>query len=470
MSTGWDLLRQGRWERAREAFAADETPEAFEGLSWAAWWLDDADSVLRARAGVPALPDRGDAAAAARMAIWIGVDQNDFHGAAAVASGWFGARAAAARALPPGPDHGWLAFHEGYLAGGDGARELAVEAAEIGRRFGVPDLEMLGLALEGASLVADARVTRGCGGWTRPRRPRWRARRRSRSPAPGRAASSSPRAWPSTTSSGRSRGVTGSRSSPSATAVATCSPSAGPSTAPCTAGAATGARPKRCSRPRSRTSRARARPGRPARWRASPSCGAGRAGPPTRCACSSAPGPPAPRSCAAPGWRSTADTRRGGGTRGAPAAPQPPGAPPGPGARPGPPGPRPRRRGDIAAATAALAELREIDRLVGTVPLRAAADRAEGAVAAASGDHDAARARLEDAVDGFERPARRTRRRRRGWNSRPCSTHSGARTRPRASGGERSAMRALSGEACSVPLARADTPASARSWRCSRRG
>ncbi len=105
--------------------------------------------------------ERGDAAAAARMAIWIGVDQNDFHGAAAVAGGWFERARRLLEPLPAGPDHGWLAFHEGYLAGGERARELAVEAAEIGRRFGVPDLEMLGLALEGASLVADARVTEG---------------------------------------------------------------------------------------------------------------------------------------------------------------------------------------------------------------------------------------------------------------------------------------------------------------------
>ena len=40
---GWVELRAGRWEAARAAFeAADETAEPLEGLSWAAWWLDDA--------------------------------------------------------------------------------------------------------------------------------------------------------------------------------------------------------------------------------------------------------------------------------------------------------------------------------------------------------------------------------------------------------------------------------------------
>jgi len=42
---GWAELRAGRWEAAREAFAAaEETAASLEGLSWAAWWLDDADA------------------------------------------------------------------------------------------------------------------------------------------------------------------------------------------------------------------------------------------------------------------------------------------------------------------------------------------------------------------------------------------------------------------------------------------
>jgi ATP/maltotriose-dependent transcriptional regulator MalT len=60
-------------------------------------------------------------------------------------------------------------------------------------------------------------------------------------------------------------------------------------------------------------------------------------------------------------------------------------------------------RGELEEARAALEALRAIERLVGTVPLRAAADVAEGLLAAAGGDHDRARTLLEDAVDRFER-------------------------------------------------------------------
>jgi LuxR family transcriptional regulator, maltose regulon positive regulatory protein len=170
LDVGWAELRDGRWETARTIFdgAADEeeSPEAFEGLSWAAWWLDDAEAVFAARERAYRLyRKRGDATDAARMATWLAADQLDFHGAAAVASGWLRRAHRLLEPLDPGPDHGWLAFHEGYIAHSRGdtsaARESAAVAAELGRRFAVPDLEMLGLALEGAALVASAQVQEG---------------------------------------------------------------------------------------------------------------------------------------------------------------------------------------------------------------------------------------------------------------------------------------------------------------------
>ena len=143
-----------------------DAPEAFEGLSWAAWWLDDAEAVFEARARAYGLYRKsGNAPSAARMATWMAADQLDFHGAWAAASGWLRRAHRLLDPLEPGPDHGWLAFHEGYIAHANGdtarAQELASIAAELGRRFGVADLEMLGLALEGTTLVACAQVEEG---------------------------------------------------------------------------------------------------------------------------------------------------------------------------------------------------------------------------------------------------------------------------------------------------------------------
>jgi LuxR family transcriptional regulator, maltose regulon positive regulatory protein len=170
VSKGWTALSRGSWKEARASFEheleAGESAEALEGLSWAAWWLDDGDTVFEARErAYRHYRKRRDPAGAARMATWLAADHLDFHGALAVASGWLRRAGRMLEPLDPGPDHGWLAFHEGHIAGlcGDTAtaEALGARAAQLGRRFEVPDLEMLGLALQGASLVATAQVEEG---------------------------------------------------------------------------------------------------------------------------------------------------------------------------------------------------------------------------------------------------------------------------------------------------------------------
>jgi LuxR family transcriptional regulator, maltose regulon positive regulatory protein len=167
---GWSELARGDWAAARAEFERalehGESAAAFEGLSWAAWWVDDEEAVFAARERAYRLYRAADdPRGAARMATWLAVDELDFHGASVVASGWLGRARRLLEPLEVGPDHGWLAFHEGYVARieGDDARalRLAAEAADTGRRFGVADIEMLGLALEGSTLVAGGNVPRG---------------------------------------------------------------------------------------------------------------------------------------------------------------------------------------------------------------------------------------------------------------------------------------------------------------------
>lgn len=170
IEAGRQYLAQAEWEEARACFEAaleeEETPEAFEGLSWSAWWLDDAPAVFDARERAHRhYRNREDIGGAARMAIWLAVDHLDFHGALAVASGWLQRAHRLLDPLEPGPEHGWLAFTEGYVAlqrgDIDKAGELGAYAAQLGRRFEVADAQMLGLALEGTTLVARARMEKG---------------------------------------------------------------------------------------------------------------------------------------------------------------------------------------------------------------------------------------------------------------------------------------------------------------------
>lgn len=99
------------------------------------------------------------------MAIWLGIDELDFHGASVVANGWLQRAGRLLEDLEPAPEHGWLAFQEGYLAHLSSDHQTAArrarKAAGVGRRLKVADLEMLGLALEGSALVATTRVAEG---------------------------------------------------------------------------------------------------------------------------------------------------------------------------------------------------------------------------------------------------------------------------------------------------------------------
>ena len=63
-------------------------------------------------------------------------------------------------------DHGWLAIHEGHIAVAldedtAKARRLAARAVELGRTFDAPELEMLGLGLEGRALVSEGELEEG---------------------------------------------------------------------------------------------------------------------------------------------------------------------------------------------------------------------------------------------------------------------------------------------------------------------
>src|SRR5262245_12917472 len=75
VSAGWEALRKGDWVTARECFrralAAEESAEAFEGLGWATYCLDDDPGTFDARTqAYRRYRDRGDSQSAARVAAW----------------------------------------------------------------------------------------------------------------------------------------------------------------------------------------------------------------------------------------------------------------------------------------------------------------------------------------------------------------------------------------------------------------
>ena len=171
LATGNEALARGAWEEARGHFEASlaESPsaEAYEGLSWATWWLDDADGSLGAREqAFRAYRAAGKPGAAGRMAAWLSADHRDFRGDDAVGQGWLNRARRLLADLPEGPDHGWLAvmecnFAQYVLADLDVADRAARTGARIGREHGVPDLESIGLAQEGTNHVLRGRIDEG---------------------------------------------------------------------------------------------------------------------------------------------------------------------------------------------------------------------------------------------------------------------------------------------------------------------
>jgi DNA-binding CsgD family transcriptional regulator/tetratricopeptide (TPR) repeat protein len=169
LAAGWEALRAGGWRDARGCFeaalAAGESPQAFEGLGWAAYCLDDDPLTFEARERAFQLyRQQGDDQSAARVAAWLAADWLEFRGEPAVANGWLQRAHRLLDGMEPGPDHGWLAAHEASIVLDEDAataRRLAAQAVELGRRFGVPELEMVGLGIEGAALVSGGELAAG---------------------------------------------------------------------------------------------------------------------------------------------------------------------------------------------------------------------------------------------------------------------------------------------------------------------
>jgi LuxR family transcriptional regulator, maltose regulon positive regulatory protein len=167
---GSNALAGGGWVEARacfeQALGCSDSAEAWDGLSWACWWLEDGTAAIQAREHAYRLyKDAGERRAAARMAIWLANDHLDFRGERAVAQGWLRRATRILDDLDAAPEHGWLAALEAQLALEAGelaeAARIGTRARQLGRDLGITDLEMLGLATEGLALVTEGELKEG---------------------------------------------------------------------------------------------------------------------------------------------------------------------------------------------------------------------------------------------------------------------------------------------------------------------
>src|SRR5512132_1670137 len=143
LAAGRAALREGAWAEARarfeEAVASTRSPEAWEGVSRAAWWLGDQEQTMTAReCAYRAYREAGDVCGAARMAMWLASDHLDFRGDDAVASAWLRRGRALLGDQGPCAELGYIVLLEAdiaLLARSDPptAERLAREALELAR-------------------------------------------------------------------------------------------------------------------------------------------------------------------------------------------------------------------------------------------------------------------------------------------------------------------------------------------------
>lgn len=172
LKRGQEALARGDWSAARALLtsavdAAREHPEAWEGLGMADWWLEEYTAGIEAREEAYRLyRQKDDRRGAARMAFYLALDFADFKGDMVIAQGWLARARRMLDGLPPTPELGMVILLEGHnvlMAENDTtlARARAAEAIEIARTVGPPDLEVLGLAMEGLARVSEGDVPGG---------------------------------------------------------------------------------------------------------------------------------------------------------------------------------------------------------------------------------------------------------------------------------------------------------------------
>lgn len=171
LAAGSAALVRGDWQEAeslfRQALAIEDSAEALEGLGKAYWWQDEHDKVLETReSAYRGYQAKGDSLSAARMATFMALDYAEFRGQMAVASGCLQRAESLLQGLEPSQELAWLHIVRGLFAleGGNdstAAHAHAEEAAATAALVGSVDVAMVAQALKGLALIRERKVTEG---------------------------------------------------------------------------------------------------------------------------------------------------------------------------------------------------------------------------------------------------------------------------------------------------------------------
>lgn len=173
LARGRNALSCGAWAEARTLFETvlhhEETAEAWEGVGLASWWMDDEETIFKARERAYLLyREKGDWRGAARVATALGWDCATFRGDLAIANGWLQRAQRLLEEVPLCAEHGWLLARQASNAlfhQDDPEKALAIagEAIRLGQRLNVIDLELASQAVQGVAMLCIGQVEAGIG-------------------------------------------------------------------------------------------------------------------------------------------------------------------------------------------------------------------------------------------------------------------------------------------------------------------
>jgi ATP/maltotriose-dependent transcriptional regulator MalT len=171
LNKGRTALSVGEWKKAREylqkALNEDQSPEIYEELGWACWWMNDASGVFENRTKAFNLYlEKDDKLGASRNACWIGLDYIEFKGEFAVASGWFKRAENLLEGLPASSELCMLKILKARWSfqvdkNSELAFDLLDESLQMSKSLKNIDGEMLAEALKGFILVVEGKISEG---------------------------------------------------------------------------------------------------------------------------------------------------------------------------------------------------------------------------------------------------------------------------------------------------------------------
>jgi DNA-binding CsgD family transcriptional regulator len=164
---GWALFARADWDGARAAFAAalaeDPTePDARDGLGQSLWWMGSRSEAIDLRREAYAeFRRRGDVRRAGLIATYL-AGESRIDGQHAASAGW---KARARRLLADAgavPELGWLEIEEAKSASDPVVAETHARAAlDVAHALDDPDVECMALAQVGRAVVRQGRIEEG---------------------------------------------------------------------------------------------------------------------------------------------------------------------------------------------------------------------------------------------------------------------------------------------------------------------